>query len=100
VAAANGHNLGYGNYAEADEQPTAAYAAPVEPVQASGPADEQPDYPEELLPVVAPVAVSPGEAAPEAQARAPRNPRSRLRGPARRGPKPPEGAEGGSESTE
>jgi hypothetical protein len=100
VAAANGHNVGYGNYGEADEQPTAAYAAAAEPAQVSVPADEQPDYPEELLPVVTPVAEAQGEVAPEAQARGPRTPRSRLRGPARRGPKPPEGAQGGSESTE
>lgn len=98
--ASNGHDGGYAHYAQAHEQPQAAYAATPEPVAVPAPADEQPDYPEELLPAVAPAAAAEGEAAPEGQSRPPRGPRGRLRGPARRGPKPAEGAAGGQEPTE
>lgn len=98
--AANGHEGGYTRYADVGEQPPVAYAAAPEPVAVPAPVDEQPDYPEELLPVVAPAAVIEGDAAPEAQARPPRGPRGRLRGPARRGPKPAEGPVGGQEPTE
>ncbi len=98
--AANGHEGGYANYAGATEQPSVAYAATPEPATVPKPVDEQPDYPEELLPVVAPAVVAEGEAAAEGQARPSRGPRGRLRGPARRGPKPAEGAAGGQEPTE
>ena len=98
--ATNGHDGGYAPYADANEQPPVVYAAVPEPVAVPKPVDEQPDYPEELLPVVAPGIVAEGEAAPEAQARPARGPRGRLRGPARRGPKPAEGATGGQEPTE
>jgi hypothetical protein len=91
--AANGHNGSYGNYA--DEQPQVSYAAS-EPASPPPVVDEQPDYPEELLPNAATAAPAPEapEAAPEGQPRA-RNPRGRLRSPGRR--KPAEGAAGGTE---
>lgn len=109
-ASANGHSVEYGGYAERGEQPTAGYAVAPEPASAPGATDEQPDYPEELLPVVAPAAASTaaaggtagaapeGETAPDA--RAPRGPRGRLRGPGRRGPKPAEGTSAAPESSE
>jgi hypothetical protein len=89
---ANGHNGGYGSYA--DEQPQVSYAA-AEPASPQPVVDEQPDYPEELLPNAAAAAPAPEapEAAPEGQPRA-RNPRGRLRSPGRR--KPAEGAAGGT----
>lgn len=104
IAAANGHN---GGYPELAEQPAAVYAAP-EPVQVSRPPDDQPDYPEELLPTVAPAADAAPEATPDVSGRPPRGPRGRLRGPGRRGPRQPEhgpdaaqsGGDGGSDSTE
>ncbi|MEZ5830065.1 MAG: DUF4167 domain-containing protein [Dongiaceae bacterium] len=88
VAPTNGHGNSYGNYAERGEsQP--AYPTPSEPVRAQPAAasDDQPDYPDELLPAKA--ASDSTEAAPEdAQEgvqRTLRAPRPRLRGPGRRG---------------
>lgn len=98
VAGGNGHSSDYAGYAPMGEQPPVAYGtAAAQP--APGPVDEQPDYPEELLPAATPPAESQGEATPDAQARAPRGPRGRLRGP-RRGPRPVEGTQGGPDSAE
>jgi hypothetical protein len=91
VAQANGHDSNnYGNYADRDEaQP--AYVAPSEPPRAAAPtpAEDQPDYPDELLPVVAPAApaaAQPPDEAEDGVQRILRAPRPRLRGP-RRGPR-------------
>jgi hypothetical protein len=91
VAQTNGHDgNNYGNYAARDEvQP--AYVAPSEPPRAAAPvpAEDQPDYPDELLPVVAPAAPAAPQAPDEAEdgvQRTLRAPRPRLRGP-RRGPR-------------
>jgi hypothetical protein len=91
VAQANGHDSNnYGNYADRDEaQP--AYVAPSEPPRAAAPtpAEDQPDYPDELLPVVAPAVPAAPQAADDAEdgvQRTLRAPRPRLRGP-RRGPR-------------
>ena len=92
VAQANGHDgNNYGNYADATSaSPT--YAPPTEPARAAAPvpAEDQPDYPEELLPVAAPAARR-GAARPRTKPedgvqRTLRAPRPRLRGP-RRGPR-------------
>lgn len=85
--AANGH----GSYAETSEQPGIGYAATPEPVGRAATADEQPDYPEELLATAVPPAAG-TEPAVETQPRSPRTPRGRLRAPGRRGPKPAEEA--------
>lgn len=100
--AANGQSGGYGNYAELSEQPAAAYVAPAAVPAALPPVDEQPDYPEELLPNVAPAAPeAAAEPTMDGQSRGPRGPRGRLRGPGRRGPRPAGDApSGGPESTE
>lgn len=99
TAVANGHPVEYGSHAERGEQPAAGYAVAPEPTTAPRTGDEQPDYPDELLPATPPAvapanasgAVPEGEAGREAQGR---TPRGRLRGP-RRGPKPPaEGSPG------
>jgi hypothetical protein len=90
VAQSNGHDSNnYGNYADRDEaQP--AYVAPSEPrAAAPTPAEDQPDYPDELLPVVAPAVPAAPQAADDAEdgvQRTLRAPRPRLRGP-RRGPR-------------
>jgi hypothetical protein len=94
----NGHGSGntYGTYADRDQaQPT--YVAPSEPARAPAPppSEEQPDYPEELLPT-APAAEAAPEALDEAQEgvqRTLRAPRPRLRGP-RRGPRQGDGRQG------
>lgn len=92
----NGHGgNAYGNFEDA--QP--AYVAPSEPVRApaSAPSEEQPDYPEELLPPAAPDSESATPAVDDAQEgvqRTLRAPRPRMRGP-RRGPRQGEGRQGG-----
>jgi hypothetical protein len=106
--AANGHNGGYGNYADMGEQPPVNYAPVAEPARAASHAagEEQPDYPEELLPTAAPApaAEAPAEAAADSPAegrtlRAPRG-QGQGRGRGRRGPRPQEGAPSGSEPGE
>jgi hypothetical protein len=99
VAQTNGHDgNNYGNFADREEaQPT--YPAPGEPPRAAAPtpAEDQPDYPDELLPVAAPAAAAAPEAPDDAQdgvQRTLRAPRPRLRGP-RRGPRQGDGRPGG-----
>ena len=102
-AANNGHNGSHGNYAETSEQPPVAYAPVVEPPRASGQAvaEEQPDYPEELLPTPAPAVEASAEPAAEpAEGRAPRGPRGPSRGRGRRGPRTQDGTPGGAEPGE
>jgi hypothetical protein len=88
VAQTNGHG-NYGKYAERGEaQPS--YAAPAEPAPAaiSVVGEEQPDYPDELLPPAASAPDAPQAAAEDAEdgvQRTLRAPRPRLRGPGRRG---------------
>ena len=92
VAQANGHDgNNYGNYAADRDEAQPAYVAPSEPPRAAAPvpAEDQPDYPDELLPVVAPVAPAAPQVPDEAEdgvQRTLRAPRPRLRGP-RRGPR-------------
>jgi Domain of unknown function (DUF4167) len=91
-AAPNGH----GNYAERSVPPAPTYAQPTEPPRAAPPAvaEEQPDYPEELLrdavtaEPAAPAAVDDAEDGVQRTLRAPR---TRLRGPGRRGPRQGDG---------
>ena len=94
VAQANGHGNTYDNYADrSGQQPT--YTPPVEParVAAPPPSEDQPDYPDELLPTAtapaSPEAAVPDEAEEGVQ-RTLRTPRPRLRGP-RRGPRQGDG---------
>jgi hypothetical protein len=88
------------------EQPPVNYAPVAEPARAASHAagEEQPDYPEELLPTAAPAAEAPAEAAVDspAEGRTLRAPRSQGqgRGRGRRGPRPQEGAPSGSEPGE
>ena len=99
VAQSNGQGNSY-DYDDGDSQPT--YAAPKEPARpAPQPAsDDQPDYPDELLPSAAAPAASPAPAestapdeAAEGVQRTLRAPRPRLRGN-RRGPRQGEGRQG------
>ncbi len=102
-AATNGHNVGHGNYAEAGDQPPVVYAPVVEPARAASQtvAEEQPDYPEELLPATAAAAEMPAQPSAEpAEGRTPRNPRGQNRGRGRRGPRAQEGAPSGTEPSE
>jgi len=88
VAPTNGHG-NTSNFADrAESQPT--YVAPSEPVRAAAPvpSEEQPDYPDELLPTAAPAAPEAvADAAEDGVQRTLRTPRPRLRGPGRRGPR-------------
>lgn len=99
VAQANGHGGNtYGNYADrGDAQPS--YTPPSEPVRAAAPAEDQPDYPEELLQPAAPAAEATADAPDDTQdgvQRTLRAPRPRMRGP-RRGPRQGQGeGRGGS----
>ena len=102
-AAANGHNGGYGNYADMNEQPPVAYAPVAEPARAASQpvGEEQPDYPDELLPTAAPAVEAPTEPSAEpAEGRAPRGPRGQGRGRGRRGPRAQDGNSGGAEPSE
>jgi hypothetical protein len=96
VAATNGHGNTYGNYADRGEtQPS--YVAPSEPVRAPAPVptEEQPDYPDELLPNATPAAPeAAADAAEDGVQRTLRTPRPRLRGPGRRGPRQGEPRQG------
>jgi len=90
VAQANGHGNTYDNYAERPaSQPS--YVPPAEPARppVASPPEEQPDYPEELLtPAAAPAAEAVAvDDAQEGVQRTLRAPRTRLRGPGRRGPR-------------
>jgi hypothetical protein len=90
VAQTNGHGT-YGKYAErAEAQPS--YAAPAESAHAANSpvGEEQPDYPDELLPPAASAPDAPQAAADDVEdgvQRTLRAPRPRLRGPGRRGPR-------------
>ena len=96
VAATNGHGNTYGSYADRSEtQPS--YVAPSEPVRTPAPAptEEQPDYPDELLPNAVPAAPeAAADAAEDGVQRTLRTPRPRLRGPGRRGPRQGETRQG------
>jgi Domain of unknown function (DUF4167) len=98
VAQTNGHGSNYDNYADREEtQPS--YPAPSEPPRAAAPvpAEDQPDYPEELLPGAAPAVPAAPQAPDDAEdgvQRTLRAPRPRLRGP-RRGPRQGDGRQGG-----
>jgi len=100
VAQTNGHDSNnLGNVADREEtQPS--YPAPNEPARAAAPvpAEDQPDYPDELLPAAAPAAATAAPEAPddaqEGVQRTLRAPRPRLRGP-RRGPRQGDGRQGG-----
>jgi hypothetical protein len=99
VAQTNGHDgNNFGDLADREEtQPS--YSAPSEPPRAAAPVptEDQPDYPDELLPAAAPAAAAAPEAPDDAQEgvqRTLRAPRPRLRGP-RRGPRQGEGRQGG-----
>lgn len=99
AAPTNGNS--YGNYAErtAPQQP---YQQPAEPAHtASQPvSEEQPDYPEELLPAAAPAGTpAPVDDAQDGVQRTLRAPRARLRGPGRRGG-PRQGDNGQGEARE
>jgi hypothetical protein len=91
VAPTNGHGNTYGNYADHSEsQP--AYVAPSEPARAAAPtpSEEQPDYPDELLPPAAAATETAPDEAEEGVQRTLRAPRPRNRGP-RRGPRQSDG---------
>jgi hypothetical protein len=103
--ASNGHNGNFGgNYADMGEQPPVTYVPVAEPARAASQpvAEEQPDYPEELLPTTAAPAVeaSAAPSAEPAEARAPRGPRGPSRGRGRRGPRTQDSAPGGTEPGE
>jgi hypothetical protein len=95
AAQANGHGNTYdANYTERPaSQPS--YVPPAEPARpaVAAPTEEQPDYPDELLaPVAAPAAEAAAvDDAEEGVQRTLRAPRTRLRGPGRRGPRQAEG---------
>lgn len=93
VAAPNGNN--YGNYAERTAQQP-SYTPPVEPARpaVATPPEDQPDYPDELLPTAAPAAAEAVDDAEEGVQRTLRAPRTRLRGPSRRGPRQGDGRQG------
>jgi hypothetical protein len=94
AAPTNGNS--YGNYAERTA-PQSSYKQPAEPVRnASQPVSEdQPDYPEDLLPGAAPAAApAPVDDAQDGVQRTLRAPRARLRGPGRRGPRQGDDAQG------
>lgn len=93
-APTNGNS--YGNYAERTA-PQPSYKQPAEPARTvSQPvSEEQPDYPEELLPAAAPAAApEPADDAQDGVQRTLRAPRARLRGPGRRGPRQGDNAQG------
>lgn len=97
VAQANGHGNNYGNHADRGDSPP-AYVAPSEPARpAAAPVtEEQPDYPEELLPSGAAPAAAPEAAADdpgEGVQRTLRAARPRSRGP-RRGSRQGDGRQG------
>src|SRR5215813_6951820 len=106
----NGHGNNYGNYADRNAQnaPPPSHSQPAEPARpaTASSGDDQPDYPEDLLPASAPAAQQ--TAAPEAVddpdpedgvQRTLRAPRARLRGPGRRGPRQGDGRQGDSRET-
>jgi hypothetical protein len=102
VAQSNGHGNNYGKFNRDDAQPS--YQAPSEPPRAAAPvaSEEQPDYPDELLPTtVAPAAsaeVASGDTEDGVQ-RTVRTPRPRLRGP-RRGPRQGDGRQNDARQAE
>jgi len=94
AAPTNGNS--YGNYAERTA-PQPSYKQPAEPARAASQpvSEEQPDYPEELLPAAAPAAASePADDAQDGVQRTLRAPRARLRGSGRRGPRQGDNAQG------
>jgi hypothetical protein len=100
AAPANGNS--YGNYAERTApQPPYKQSAEPAPAASQPASEEQPDYPEELLPAAAPAGAP--ESVDDTQdgvQRTLRAPRARLRGPGRRGGGPRQGDNGQGEARE
>ena len=86
AAAGNGHGTSYGSQVERHQQASPPQASEPPRAAAQPVGDEQPDYPDELLAAPA-AAPQPADDSEDGVQRTLRTPRSRLRGPGRRGPR-------------